>query len=155
MMFWHIFGQIFVKSLAVAPPCPVPTPPPFRLVLLLLQTTWGDKKSRQAVVHNLVQCQLAFQSVSGPGPFRVQSSQLSLLSRSFWVDLLVPLFWANSWNYSTLLRIWQIPGKQIYTWKKRGQKLSGPQCLTVLPDPCLIRVKRVKPLQLNTYHKPM
>jgi hypothetical protein len=35
--------------------------PPFRLVLLLLQTTQGRDKSRQAVVHSLAQRQSGFQ----------------------------------------------------------------------------------------------
>ncbi len=47
------------------------TPPHFRLVLLLLQTTRVWKKSRWAVVRCLVQCQSTFQSVCGPRPGRV------------------------------------------------------------------------------------
>jgi hypothetical protein len=56
------------------------------LNLLLLQTTQAREKSRRAEVHSQVRHKSEFQSVSGPGPYRVwgvAGSQSGSLSHSF------------------------------------------------------------------------
>ncbi len=73
----------FVRSRAAKTYC---GPPPFRLVLLCIQTTWWREKSHRAVVRSPVRRQSTFQSVSGRGPRRVREVagfQLGPLSLSF------------------------------------------------------------------------
>jgi hypothetical protein len=85
IMFWRPFWRFFIRSRAAETDC---RPPPFRLVLLCIQTTRGREKSRQSVVRSPVQRQSTFQSVSGRGPCWVQGvagSQSGLLSLSFLV----------------------------------------------------------------------
>jgi hypothetical protein len=70
--FWHdlkkwnfdVHIDIF-DSLAANHPA---DPPPSWFYILLLQTTWAQEKSREAVVHSPARCQLGFQSVYGPRP---------------------------------------------------------------------------------------
>ncbi len=68
---WH-FDVHFIEIMSKVWLRRYPTSPPFRKVLLLFQTTrrWG--KSQRALVHSLVHHRSGFQSVSGPGPYRVQ-----------------------------------------------------------------------------------
>ncbi len=69
--------DIFFKKIQRGATLPIP---PFRSVLLLLQTTWWREKSRRAEVRSPVWRQSIFQSVSGPGPCRVRGWQV--LSRA-------------------------------------------------------------------------
>ncbi len=53
------------------------TPPP-QSVLLLLQTTQQRERSSWAVVRSPAWCQSEYQSVSGPGPWRVWAARFSV-----------------------------------------------------------------------------
>jgi hypothetical protein len=126
-----------------------PALPPFRSVLLLLQTTRGWEKSRRAVVCSPVRRKSTFQSVSHPRLCRLRgwwvlSWACSLVLLKWTAGS--ALFWVNSWNNNTL---WHTGGGTLRLSVCKVT-LSGPQCLTVLPDPGSIRVKYLVPLLLDT-----
>jgi hypothetical protein len=63
LKFWHDLKKwrfdvhLDIFSSEVGPWRPLPNPPPFHSVLLLLRITWGGEKSRRAVVHSTVRRQ--------------------------------------------------------------------------------------------------
>jgi hypothetical protein len=120
------------------------TPPPFRLVLLCIQTTQEREKSRWAVVHSAVQRQSTFQSVSGRGPRRVRGvagSQSGLLSLSFllysWRCTILGRFQKPQRSMTSMTH-YAKAGRGEFTPRESEVKTERTPVLNVLPAPQLI-----------------
>ncbi len=75
--FWHPFWSFFVRTSVTLLLCRHPR---FRPVLLLLQTTWVQEKSRRAMVRSVVQRQLNSDQFLVPG--QVECGGRRVLSRA-------------------------------------------------------------------------
>ncbi len=105
------FDVHFIEIPLKVMPWRYPLFPSFQSVLLLFHTTQGWEKSLWAVVHSPVWRQPEFQSVSGPGPGRVQGKVVGLsLAFPKWNDDAAP-FRANLRNHrgsiTHLLNYWR------------------------------------------------
>ncbi len=138
MMFCHPFWCFFIRSQAAETYC---WPPPPRLVLLCIQTTRGQEKSRWAVVRTAVRRQSTFQSVSSWGLRRmrgVAGSQSGPLSLTFLV---------YCWRRTVLCRFtkpqcsmthYAKTGRGEFTPREMEVKTERTPVLNVRPGPGLI-----------------
>ncbi len=147
LSFWHdvkkwrfdVHFGVFLSE--VGPQRHIAEPPPFRLVLPWIQTTWWREKSRRAVVRSAVRRQSTFQSVSSRGPRRVRGvagSQSGPLSLSFLL---------YSWRRTVLGRFpkpqrsmthYANTGRGEFTPRESEVKTELTPVLNILPGPRLI-----------------